>query len=186
MRPALALQGVMVLFVFPTVRRRIKTYSEDQDAQESTEDTVRHRSPRSRGSRAEAYSSADSDHIGTWSFKLLRCEFYCRFDPVRRCELKARTTPGEIGGQSLPGSNRTFLCFGDLRRLSGMNRCAGGMPIPARARRRASFSILIPGFFLRMTVIPRESRLAASALVPTFGCPGSIVQRLDFRPKRRW
>ena len=50
MRPGLALQGVMVLFVFPTVRRRIKTYSEDQDAEESNEDTVRHRSPGSRGS----------------------------------------------------------------------------------------------------------------------------------------
>lgn len=35
MRPGLALQGVMVLFVFPTVRRRIKTYGEDQDAEEA-------------------------------------------------------------------------------------------------------------------------------------------------------
>ena len=74
---------------------RVKTDSDDQDAEESNEDTVRHRSPRSRGSGAEAYSLADSGHIGIWSFKLLRCEFYCRFDPVRRCEPKARTTPGK-------------------------------------------------------------------------------------------
>ena len=61
-------------------------------------------------------------------------------------------------------------------RLSGISRAAGGMPIPARARRRASFSILIPGFFLRMEVIPRESRSAASALAATAVRAASIVQ----------
>jgi hypothetical protein len=66
--------------------------------------------------------------------------------------------------QALPESNGVFLCFGGLLRLSGISRAAGGMPIPARARRRASFSILIPGFFLLIPVVARESRLAASAL----------------------
>jgi len=66
--------------------------------------------------------------------------------------------------QALPESNGAFLCFGGLLRLSGIRRAAGGMPIPARARRRASFSILIPGFFLRIAVVRAKLRQAASAL----------------------
>lgn len=40
-----------------------------------------------------------------------------------------------------------FLCFTDFSRLSGITRAAGGIPIPRRARRRASFSTRSRGFF---------------------------------------
>jgi hypothetical protein len=56
----------------------------------------------------------------------------------------------EIYTQALFESCKDFLCFGGLRRLSGIRRSTGGIPIPSRARRRASFSILISVFFLRM------------------------------------
>src|ERR1700678_1764141 len=86
---------------------------------------------------------------------------------------------------ALPESNGAFLCFGGLLRLSGISRAAGGMPIPARARRRASFSILIPGFFLRIAVVTRESQGAASALTATAARAASIVQHSQLRPKRK-
>ena len=57
-------------------------------------------------------------------------------EPVWHAGVSKRISPAEDHSASAPVI--FFLCFGGLRRLSGMVRSDGGMPKPSRAKRRAS------------------------------------------------